>query len=224
MTAHDPPELTPEGQTLTLRWVLALAHEDRDAAKLVLDEMGHLQVHPADTILDLGLMTVAFAGALGALGFVDAFHNDPGFRERSRDHDGARRGDRVVDAGDPRRARPAYRRASSRVKLISPSHLEAVRHTLVAVTNGSSSQSPQAHPPTCPPSSVSRSETIRRVTSCPLRPAIPNTSSASTSTAWTLAGTAPLPPDTSVRRRQLSWLQSRAETNLAAWATMPDWI
>jgi len=89
MSAHDPPELTPEGQTLTLRWVLALAHEDRDAAKLVLDEMGHLQVHPADTILDLGLMTVAFAGALGALGFVDAFHNDPGFRERSRDHDGA---------------------------------------------------------------------------------------------------------------------------------------
>jgi len=101
MTAHDPPELTPEGQTLTLRWVLALAN---------------------------------------VFGIAD------------------RSGQLVT-----------RRMVSERLTELG-GHVGGVRQQL-------------AEP----------------------------------------AGT-PLPPDTSVRRRQLSWLQSRAETNLAAWATRPDWI
>lgn len=86
VTAEDAG-LTPESQILALRWVLATARQDRDVMKLVAAELS--QQHPFTTAAELACLTASFAGALSALGFVQAFSDDPDFRSRSRDHDGA---------------------------------------------------------------------------------------------------------------------------------------
>jgi hypothetical protein len=80
-------KLTPEGQTLALRAVLAAARLDNEAWKLVLREMSRRD--PVDMISEVICVAVHFATALHALGYEQKF-NDPDFRDFNRDgHAGA---------------------------------------------------------------------------------------------------------------------------------------